>query len=136
MGPKQRQMGEGFASGGARRVLDCAAHWSLGWWRVRAPFHICCLHMGNLTLPLCCRPPKNPIKSSASAQDDCPCLLQAFLSLFFFFFLQLPSFLPSHLCSFVSAPPTLGSLPPSLSHALSFPNTPCLLCVYILCILL
>lgn len=44
----------------------------------RRLFHICCLHMGNLTLPLRCRPPKNPIKSSASAQDDCLCLPKHF----------------------------------------------------------
>lgn len=46
-GAKGTTDGQGF-----QRVLDCAVCWSPGWEHVQAAFHICCLHMGNLTLLL------------------------------------------------------------------------------------
>lgn len=52
---RQQQM-----AGGTWRLLDCAARCSRGWWRVRATFHICCLHEANMTLPLSCRPSEKP----------------------------------------------------------------------------
>lgn len=111
MGLKQQQMGEGFRSSSTRRVLDCAACWSPRWWRVQAAFHICCLHMGNLTLPLSRRPQKNPIISSASVQNDCLRLPQHFLSLSF---LCCP--LPCHPLCLVCYPYHFFFFP----HALSF----------------
>ncbi len=130
MGLKQQQMGEGFRSSNTRRVLDCAARRSPGWWRVQAAFHICCLHMGNLTLPLSRRPPKNPIKSSASAQDDCLRLLQHFWAsllhaALFPVISSLLSCLPSASSRLTTFPPFLALSPfPTLLASLASYATP------------
>lgn len=132
-GWSKQQMGDGFASSNTRRVLDCAARWSLGWWRVQAPFpHLLFTHgQPDPSPPL--QAPEEPNKIISLCSRWLPLPPKAFLSLFFFL---LPSLLSSHLYSFVSAPPTRGSWPPSLPRVLSFPSTPFASFVYIRCILL
>ena len=131
MGLKRQQMGEGFffrngsnGSSSTRRVLDCAARRSPGWWRVQAAFHICCLHMGNLTLPLSRRPPAEPNKIIGLLLEMTAFpVLQHFLSSSFFFF--QPSSLSSPLCSLVSPLPRLLPLitfPSLLTLSLSLPS--------------
>lgn len=70
MGLKQQQMGQGFSGAATQdESLSVQLVGAQGGGGVcGAAFHICCLHMGKLTLPLSRRPTKNPIKSSASAQ--------------------------------------------------------------------
>lgn len=55
MGLKEQQMGKDFsvvvaAAAAHGKSLTVQFAESPGWWHVQAAFHICCLHMGNLTL--------------------------------------------------------------------------------------
>lgn len=83
-GWSKQQMGDGFASSNTRRVLDCAARWSLGWWRVQAPFpHLLFTHgQPDPSPPL--QAPEEPNKIISLCSRWLPLPPKAFLSLFFF----------------------------------------------------
>ena len=67
MGLEEQQMGEDFcvavaAAAANGRSLTVQFAESPGWWHVQAAFHICCLHMGNLTLLFSRRAREGPNK--------------------------------------------------------------------------